>query len=53
MKGWKTVAFNLATLALASPDIMALIPPRATIYVLAIGNLLLRAVTTTSIGKPE
>lgn len=53
MKGWKTIVFNLVTLALASPDVLALIPPEAALYVSVIGNLILRAVTTTPVGKKE
>jgi hypothetical protein len=47
MKGWKTIAFNIGMLALASPEVLALIPPKAALYVSVFGNLILRAVTTT------
>ena len=53
LAGWKTVIFNFGMLALASPDLLSLFPPRAAIYVTVIGNLLLRAVTTTPIGRKE
>lgn len=53
MKGWKTVAFNVAMLALASPDVLHLIPPHAAVYISVFGNIVLRAITTTPIGKPE
>lgn len=53
MKGFRTILFNIAMLALASPDILALIPPRAAVYVAAIGNLVLRVVTTTPVGRKE
>ncbi len=53
MKGWRTVLFNTAMLAIGSPDIIALLPPRAAIYLTIFGNLALRAVTTTPIGRSE
>ena len=53
MKGWKTVLFNVGMMVVASPDILAMLPPRAAVYVGVIGNLVLRAVTTTPIGKGE
>ena len=53
MKGFKTVLFNVGMLAIASPDLIALLPPKAAIYITVLGNLALRAVTTTPIGKGE
>jgi hypothetical protein len=51
MQGFKTLLFNVAMLALASPDVLALVPPKAAIYVITIGNLVLRAITSTPVGK--
>lgn len=46
MKGYRTILFNLGMLAVSSPDLLALIPPRAALYTAVIGNLVLRAATT-------
>ena len=51
MKGWRTVVFNVAVLALGSPDLLALIPQNIAVYVSVFGNLILRAITTTPLGK--
>jgi hypothetical protein len=51
LKGFKTFFFNFVMLALASPDFLALIPPRLAIYITVVGNLCLRAITTTAPGK--
>lgn len=53
MKGWKTVAFNIVTLALVSPEVTALIPSKYGLYIFTIGNLILRAVTNTPIGRKK
>jgi len=53
MKGWKTIVFNLAMLAAATPDVLGLIPPHVALYVIPLGNLILRAITTTPIGRSE
>ena len=52
-KGWKTVVFNAAMLALASPDVLALIPAEVAVYVSVFGNIILRAITSTPIGRNE
>lgn len=57
MKGWKTVAFNALTILLAVlvlPEVQDLIPAEYMRWVLAgvgAGNIILRAFTTTPIGK--
>ena len=53
LKGWKTVLFNLCMLALGSPEVLSLIPPKVAIYVTVVGNLALRAITSTPIGRRE
>ena len=53
MKGFKTILFNIGMLALGSPDILALLPPRAAIYTTIFGNLVLRAITNTPIGRQQ
>lgn len=53
MKGWRTYAFNFAMLALASPEVLALIPPRWAIYISVVGNLILRSITNTPVGRSE
>ena len=53
LKGWKTVLFNFGMLAVASPELLALIPPKYAVYASVIGNLILRAITTTPIGRAE
>ena len=53
LKGWKTVLFNLGMLTLGSPELIALLPPKAAIYITVGGNLLLRAITTTPIGRSQ
>ena len=53
MKGFKTILFNIGVLALGSPELLALIPPKHAIYVSVFGNLILRAVTSTPIGRSE
>jgi hypothetical protein len=53
MKGYKTVLFNTAMLALASPDLLSLLPPRVAIYATVFGNIILRAMTSTPIGQGE
>lgn len=50
MKGWKTILFNAAGLAVAVSEIL---PPKYALYVALIGNGLLRFFTTTPIGKGE
>lgn len=49
LKGFKTLGFNIAMLALASPEVLALIPPKAALYVTVFGNIILRAVTNTPV----
>ena len=46
MKGWKTVLFNVATIAV---QVGGILPPKYSIYALAAGNLILRAFTDTPI----
>lgn len=50
MKGWRTILFNVATLAASAGD---LLPVKYAFYVVTVGNLVLRAFTTTSIGRSE
>ena len=53
LKGFKTILFNIGIVALGSPDVLALLPPKNALYVTVLGNLLLRAVTTSPVGKRE
>jgi len=53
LKGWRTVLFNILALGVTSPDIAGLLPPRIGLYVVVIGNLILRAITSTNIGRKE
>lgn len=53
LKGWKTLGFNLIMLAIGSPELLALLPPEIAIYVGTIGNLLLRAISNTPIGRAK
>ena len=65
LKGYRTLLFNVVTAApvvfdiavqsAADPTISAIIPPEYLPYYLAavtIGNIVLRVVTTTPVGKP-
>ena len=59
-KGWRTVAFGLAMAIgpsaltyLAGIDWTQLIGPNAAAIVGGIGVIVLRAITTTSLGKSE
>lgn len=57
MKGYRTILFNLAALvvAIASlPEVAALIPPEYMpqfMLSVAVGNMILRTVTTTPVGR--
>lgn len=56
MKGWRTVGFNVATVILAilaAPEFQAVLPEgweRWALMAVAVGNIILRAVTTTPMG---
>ncbi len=53
MKGWRTVLFNVAVTAAGSPELLALIPPKHAVWVGLFGNLFLRAITNSPIGRAE
>ena len=56
MKGWRTITFNvlsIAAAALAFPALAAVIPPQALLISVAVVNLALRAITTGPIGTKE
>lgn len=55
MKGWRTVLFNvLGITSLVATQYGELLPPKVMPYIglgLGVGNLVLRTITTTPIGK--
>lgn len=57
LKGWRTIAFNAlnALVAIAAmPEVANVLPPSVLPYVMlfaALGNMWLRKVTTTPLGK--
>lgn len=58
MKGWRTVLFNVASLAAmaGSTEFVGAFPPAWLPYIAVgagIGNLLLRFLTTTPIGEKQ
>lgn len=53
-KGWKTIIFNVAIGLIATPNSpVNMLPPKYAIPTLFIGNLVLRSITTTPIGRSE
>jgi hypothetical protein len=53
LKGWKTVAFNVATMAaalLAWPGLADIVAPQWIVVATGAANLVLRYLTTTPIG---
>lgn len=59
MKGWRTIAFNVVSAILPIMELTELrdvIPEQWVLYyvlAVAVGNIYLRTVTTTPIGRPE
>ena len=59
IKGWRTMAFNALNAALAilaMPEIAAVIPAELLPYIMAfaaVGNMYLRSITNTPVGKAE
>lgn len=57
LQGWRTIIFNLITTALAiaaMPEVLNVLPANVLPWVLlanALGNMYLRSITTTPIGK--
>jgi len=50
LKGWKTVLFNLASIAAGAGDVLS---PEVAFYVVTVGNLILRVMTTSPVGRGE
>lgn len=58
MKGFRTVLFNIVSIAAlaSSTEAVGLIPPEAQPWIAmtgALGNLVLRSITTTPIGQKQ
>lgn len=50
MKGWRTILFNVATAAVGFAEIL---PPKYALYTAIGGNVVLRFLTTTPVGRKE
>ena len=50
MKGWRTILFNVASVALMLTEVL---PPKWAPYVVVGGNIVLRLITTTPVGRKE
>lgn len=60
MKGWKTLVFNGAVIIvpvllqyLASVNWADYVSPTIALYIVTVVNMMLRAITTTPIGRKE
>ena len=56
MKGWRTIAFNvlsLAAAALAFPELAGVVPPQYLLIAVPVVNIALRLITTGPVGTKE
>lgn len=51
MKGFKTLLFNIAMMAVTEGA--HLVPMKYSVWIITIGNIILRAFTNTAIGRKE
>ena len=56
MKGWKTIIFNVlsgATVLLGGEQVVSVLGPQWTAFIIAAVNIVLRYLTTTPVGSSE